>query len=65
MSLTLEKKLPNDAWENLELIVGDDMIELRSPDVGYVQLTHEEFDEISRLVSQYREAAKITNTQIK
>lgn len=65
MNLTFERKVDNEAWEDIELTVEAGQIELRCTDTGYVQLTHEEFDEIVYLVKQYREAAKAVNLELK
>lgn len=65
MQLTFEKKIPNDDWEEMEVTIEDNEIELRITDLGYVQMTHEEFEEVARLVKQYQDMAKIINLETK
>lgn len=65
MNLLFKRKLSNQIWEDTDITIENDKIDLRCTDTGYFQLNHEEFDEIINIVKHYREAAKTLNIEIK
>lgn len=65
MDITLEAKLQNEHWEEMNLEIVKNSIEIEVPGLGRVQMSHADFDIVARKVTEFRRACdEVLNIEI-